>query len=416
MLNSPLFSCTPSVACTQLKKDGEETSLAVRNGTSITTTTITMSPSSLKSSTEPSRLTQTRPETDPQNLALHLDGSSLEPTSGSFRKPHRVWMPKRSWSTMMPSSRSFEVLLDKTKATFTGKGNSQHFQSENLERQQRMSSAKILPKSSSQCSVASSLSEKKLLKGTSLFLPGSSTPKLEALRCHRPFSHCFPRRKTSPDGDDEDAETSSHFFSSFCSAALGADSKSQRENTTTAANDMSLKSRLAHVNSMKGKTYSLHTGFALARKDALEIAGVLRSSVGHLCRGEKQEVGEGDSFSELLSMQAKVLNSTCSRMTVEYGTPEELLLTLTHSFHTLCCLTQACMSLVEGLSIEHQRRAVVAKVDEVIMNYVCLLKAAEAASGSAPTDQSVNALLHHSATMSAIINALIHSQETLLDE
>lgn len=166
---------------------------------------------------------------------------------------------------------------------------------------------------------------------------------------------------------------------------------------------------------MKGKTYSLHTGFALARKDALEIASVLRSSVGQLCRGEEQ-VGEADSFSELLSMQAKVLNSTCSRMTVEYGTPEELLLTLTHSFHTLCCLTQACMSLVEGLSVENQQRAVVAKVDEVIMNYVCLLKAAEAASGSLPTDQSVNALLHHSATMSAIINALIHSLETLLDK
>lgn len=316
----------------------------------------------------------------------------------------------------MPSSRSFEVLLDKTKATFTGKSNSQHFQSENLERQQRMSSTKILPKSSSQGSVASSMSEKKLLRGASLFLPGSSTPRLEALRCHRAFSHCFPRRKTNPDGDDEDRKTSSHFLSSVCSAALTADSKSHRENTTTATNDMSLKSRLARVNSMKGKTYSLHTGFALARKDALEIAGVLRSSVGQLCHGEKQEVSEADSFSELLSMQAKVLNSTCSRMTVEYGTPEELLLTLTHSFHTLCCLTQACMSLVEGLSIEHQRRAVVAKVVEVIMNYVCLLKAAEAASGSAPTDQSVNALLHHSATMSAIINALVHSQETLLDK
>lgn len=317
---------------------------------------------------------------------------------------------------MMPSSRSFEVLLDKTKATFTGKSNSQHFQSENVERQQRMSSVKILPKSSSQGSVASGVSEKKLLRGASLFLPASSTTKLESLRCHGPFNHCFPRKKMNSDGDDEDGEMSSHYLSSVCSAALADDSKSHRENTTTATNDTSLKSRLARVNSMKGKTYSLHTGFALARKDALEIAGVLRSSVEQLCRSEKQDVGEVDSFSELLSMQAKVLNSTCSRMTVEYGTPEELLLTLTHSFHTLCCLTQACMSLVEGLSIKHQRRAVVAKVDEVIMNYVCLLKAAEAASGSAPTDQSVNALLHHSATMSAIINALIHSQETLLDK
>lgn len=312
----------------------------------------------------------------------------------------------------MPSSRSFEVLFNKTKATFTGKSNSQHFQSEKTERQQSTSSANILPKSLSQGSVTSSTSERKLLRGASFFLQGSSTSRLDALRCQGPFSHCFPRRKTNPDGDDEDKDTSSHVLSSVCSAALKADSKFRQENATIATKDTSLKSRLARVNSMKGKTYSLHTGFALARKDALEIASVLRSSVGQLRRGEKQEVSEADSFSELLSMQAKVLKSTCRRMTVEYGTPEELLLTLTHSFHTLCCLTQACMSLVDGMSAENQQRAVVAKVDEVIMNYVCLLKAAEAASGGLPTDQSVDALLHHSATMSAIINALVHSLET----
>lgn len=185
-----------------------------------------------------------------------------------------------------------------------------------------------------------------------------------------------------------------------------------------AMNDVSLKARLARVNSMKGKTYSLHTGFALARKDALEMAGVLRFSVGQSQRGEEQEVNEADmdTSSQLLTMQAKVLSSTCSRMTVEYSTPEELLLTLTHSFHTLCCLTQACMSLVEGLSTDSAQRALVSKVDEVIMNYVCLLKAAEVASGSSPSDQSVNALMHHSATMSAIINALIHSLTTLLNK
>lgn len=183
-------------------------------------------------------------------------------------------------------------------------------------------------------------------------------------------------------------------------------------------NDTSLKARLARVNSMKGKTYSLHTGFALARKDALEMISVLRSSVGHLSRGEKSEVSEADmeTFSQLLLMQAKVLSGACSQMAVEYSSPEELLLTLTHSFHTLCCLTQACMSLVEGLSTEKVRHKLVAKVDEVVMNYACLLKAAEAAAGSSPSDQSVNALTHHSATMSAIIKTLTHSLKTMLNK
>ncbi|CAL8390096.1 unnamed protein product [Gadus morhua 'NCC'] len=104
----------------------------------------------------------------------------------------------------------------------------------------------------------------------------------------------------------------------------------------------------------------------------------------------------------------------CSQMAREHGSPEELLLTLTQSFHTLCCLTQACMLLVEGLSAERQRREVVARLDEVVMNYVCLLKAAEAASGSNCNEQSVNALTRHSAAMSVVIHNLTHSLRTLI--
>ncbi|KAK2906018.1 hypothetical protein Q8A73_009961 [Channa argus] len=144
----------------------------------------------------------------------------------------------------------------------------------------------------------------------------------------------------------------------------------------TTMSDMSLEARLARVNSMKGKTYSLHTGFALARKDALDMISVLRCSVGHLSKGVRSKVSEADmeAFSQLLFMQAKVLNSACSQMAMEYSSPEELLLTLTHSFHTLCCLTQACMSLVEGLSAEREQREVVAKVDEmwVALLWYCL--------------------------------------------
>lgn len=326
----------------------------------------------------------------------------------------------------MPGSRSLEALLDKTKATLTGK--SQNLQSQEPSKVQRIFSSKTLPKSLSQSSVRSNSSDRRLLRRASLFLPGSPAPRLDTgtWKCHGPFSHCFLRRKTSTQGDGEAREMPSHGLSSVGSASfrheektvLNADVKTEQRNLATAINDMTLEARLAHVNSMKGKTYSLHTGFALARKDALEMASVLRCSVSQVCRGEKEEVSEADmdTCSQLLSMQAKVLSSTCSRMAVEYSTPEELLLTLTHSFHTLCCLTQACMSLVEGLGTKSGQHAVVAKVDDVIMNYVRLLKAAEVASGRSPSDLSVNALMHHSATMSAIINALIHSLKTLLSK
>ncbi|XP_056294213.1 FERM and PDZ domain-containing protein 4 isoform X4 [Pseudoliparis swirei] len=399
-----------TTACTQLKKVGEEPSLALCNDSSTTTTTT--SASSLRSSTEPSGPTKASPEPDPQALAFPSSGSSCDPKTSSLRKQRRDLMLRRSWSTIMPGSGSLEVLLEKTRATLTRKSGGQNFQSQDPPNVQRIFSAKTLPKSLSQGAVASNSSSKMLLRGASLLLPESTPPRLGARRPtwrrRVPFNHCFLRRNKNTGCDDEDRKMASHGLSVSC--------KADQTNMVSAVNDMSLEARLARVNSMKGKTYSLQTGFALARKDALEMVGVLRSSLGHTSRGEKCEVNESDmdTFSQLLFMQAKVLSSACSRMGAEYSSPEELLLTLTHSFHTLCCLTEACMSLVEGLSTESERRGVVAKVDEVVMNYVCLLEAAEAASGSSPCDQSVNALTHHSATTSAIINALTHSLKTLL--
>ncbi|KAM3862429.1 FERM and PDZ domain-containing protein 4-like [Diretmus argenteus] len=423
-----------TTACTKLKKVGEEdSSLALCNETNAAAATTTTSASSSKSSTEPSGQTQGCPEPHPHALFFPSSVPSCDPTTGSLRKPRRVGMLRRSWSTITPDSRSFEAMLEKTKATITGKSGGQNVPSQHPAKLERRFSVKTLPKSWSQGSVASHASGRRLFRGASMLLPVSEVPRLDAgaWRCHGPFSHCFLRRKMNT--DDENREKSSRplfsggqnqqqFTSTLSgvenSTALKARCKVERCNATTAMNDMSLKTRLARVSSMKGKTYSLPTGFGAARKDALEMIGLVRSSVNQLSRGERHEVSEAElsQFSQVLFMQANALRSTCSQMALEHSRPEELLLTLTHSFHTLCCLTQACMSLVEGLSVETQRREVVAKVDEVVMNYVCLLKAAEVASGSTSNDQSVNALTHHSCTMSAIINTLTHSLKTLLNK
>lgn len=353
------------------------------------TTTTAMSPSSLISSTEHTGPTVASPEADPHATAFPLSGScTCNHKVGALRRPRTVRTLRRSWSTIVTGARNVEALFGKTKATLTRRSGGQS--EESLKVQQR--SDKSFPKSCSQGSVTLNSSGSRLLRGASFLLPQMD---MSTLRCHGPLSHCFLRRREHSQ-DDEDLKVGPEKIAGM--------------------NDMSLKGRLAFVNSMKGKTYSLHTGFALARKDALDMITLLRASVGH--SGEQAaspEVSEADTetFSQLLLMQAKVLSGACSRMVDEYGSPEELLLTLTHSFHTLCCVTQACMSLVDSVSSETQRRELVAKVDEVVMNYVSLLKAAEAASGRAPSDQSVNALTHHSATMSAVINALTHSLNSL---
>ncbi|KAM4559164.1 FERM and PDZ domain-containing protein 4-like isoform 1-T1 [Odontesthes bonariensis] len=414
-----------TTACTKLKEAGKESSLALCNETSSTTTI--MSPSSMRSSTEPRGQTLASPEPDPHALAFPSSGSSCDPTTGNLRMPRRVRMLRRSWSTLMPGSRSLEALIEKTKATLTWKIDNQNMQSQDPPNAQRAVSAKTLPKSVSHGSVASNSSGRRLLTEASLLPPESTALRLDAgtLRCHGPFSNCFLRRKLNTQSSDEDREMPSHALLSESSNSftgkeilvLKAKHKGKQSSMPSSLKSMSLKERLAHINSMKGKTYSLHTGFALARKDALEMISVLRCSVRHKSRGDVPEVNKSDmeTFSQLFFMQAKVLNGACSQMAMEYSSPEELLLTLTHSFHTLCCLTQASMSLVEGLSSESERREVIAKVDEVVMNYACLLKAAEAAAGGSPGDQSVNALTHYSATMSAIINTLTHSLKTLLN-
>ncbi|XP_015821863.1 FERM and PDZ domain-containing protein 4 isoform X2 [Nothobranchius furzeri] len=403
-----------TTACTQLKKTGKESSLALCNETS-TTSTI-MSPSSLRSSTEPSEVTLASPESD-----LHL----CDPTTSSLRKSYKVRMFRRSWSTL-PGSRSLEVLIEKTKATLTGKIGGQSLHSQDPPKEQRLFSAKTLPKSLSQGSVASDSTGRRLQTAASLLQLESTAPRPDAgtWRCRGPFSDCFLRKASNTQGGVEDREISLHALFSDSSGSVGgkknailkADSKTEQSNMPACVTDMSLKDRLAHINSMKGKTYSLQTGFALARKDALEMMSVLNCSVKRKSKGPEVCEVDMEKLSQLLLLQAKALSTTCSQMATEHS-PEELLLTLTHSFHTLCCLMQACMSLVEGTHVESERRAVVTKVEEVVVNYVCLLKAAEAAAGGSPGDQSVrNALKHYSATISVIVNTLTHSLKTLLNE
>ncbi|XP_028292039.1 FERM and PDZ domain-containing protein 4-like isoform X4 [Gouania willdenowi] len=413
-----------TTACTQLKKTWKESPLALCNEN----TTTTLLPSSLQSSTEHSGVIPAKPEPNPHAQTFPSSRSLPDSTTGSLRKRRRVRMPQRRWSTLMPGSRSLEALLEKTKATLTRKTNAQALQSQDFPKVQKIFSAQSLPKSFLQSSLVSNVSRRQLVRGTSMLLPESTRPRLDEgmWRCHGSLSHCFSRRRVNTSDDDEHGQHPLHTMVSDGSVSFRskkntiskASAKATQSHIVPVLSDMSLKARLAFINSMKGKTYSLHTGFAVARNDALEIISMLRSTASHLSKSDRPEANKADmeTFTQLLMLQAKVLNSACSQMATEYSSPEELLLTLTHSFHTLCCLMQACLSLLEGLSTEKERQGVVTRVDEVIMNYACLLKTAEAASGGSPCDQSVITLTHHSTIMSANINTLIDSLNSLLDK
>ncbi|XP_077584071.1 FERM and PDZ domain-containing protein 4 isoform X2 [Stigmatopora nigra] len=345
-----------TTACTQQRTPEEETSLPCCHQTSIATTVI--SPSLSTSCTEPSGppWAESRPQAPPSLRS----GSSRPPVKG---KPRRVPTHGRNWSSVLPASTSFEALIERTKATFAGKDGAQKSESRRGLKTRRILYAKTLPKTSSRNSLS--------------FNPTSAWLETGAWRCRRPACCFLWRQKTSTErhrGEPSDGEP-----------------------------EQSLEARLACVNSMKGKTYSLRSGFALARTDALELATLLRGSQ----RGTRVQYHAKAETRELLVAQAKALSGACAQMAAEYGSPEELLLTLTHSFHTLCCLAQACMSLAESLGEDSERRGVLAQADRVAVNYARLLESAEASLAGTPEDPSVKTLTQDSVDVSAAIDGLV---------
>lgn len=247
-------------------------------------------------------------------------------------------------------------------------------------------------------------------------------------RCHGPFSYCFFKRKSQAEEDEvEGGEMGER--SRRCRGREMEEAASIYSPATDAAGDqlysevltnMSFSDRLSRINTLKDRMYVFPVGFSDVRRDASELIALVRSSVG---RGDRsgqvpQITADLSQYKQLLSIESKELGRACRRMAQAHGSPEEMLLAITCSFQVLCCLSEACMCLVRGLraSAAQQQREVVAKVDELVMNYICLLRAAEAASIGAPSDHSVNALVRHSSTMSAIANALTRSLKTLLSK
>ncbi|XP_077469293.1 FERM and PDZ domain-containing protein 4-like isoform X2 [Stigmatopora argus] len=259
---------------------------------------------------------------------------------------------------------------------------------------------------------------------------GSQKLDTSPWRCNGPFSYCFFKRKSEGEDDDNewdaprrsragthlDNERAALLAIFPCGSALDA---AGEQLYGEVLDNMSFSDRLSRVNTLKDRMYSSPSGFADVRRDAGELIALVRSSIGRCDRGVQipgmQEVSQSK---QLLSVESKELGRACRRMAQAYGSPEEMLLAVTYSFQVLCCLCEACMCLVKGLSASasHQQREVVAKVDEVVMNYICLLKAAEVATVAAPGEHSVKALVRHSSTMSAIANALTRSLKTLLSK
>lgn len=265
-------------------------------------------------------------------------------------------------------------------------------------------------------------------------------------RCRGPFSYCFLNQGQDEDGDEgeEEGETTlqvSCLYRPQITQAMQEPSKSslgvglQKQGELSRGpvlkvwtedpsgpddldfSSLAFDARIARINALKASTYEMPDGFLEAQNDANELLCLVRATKA------KREESRPEAYDltlsqykQLLSIESRQLGSACRKMAMAEKSPEEMLLAMSSSFQVLCCLTEACMRLVKVVNSETQRQEIVAKIDEVVINYICLLKAAEAATGKTTGDPSIGLSMRHSTTMAALVSTLTRSLKMLLNK
>ncbi|OXB80374.1 UNVERIFIED_CONTAM: hypothetical protein H355_012807 [Colinus virginianus] len=383
---------------------------------------------------------------------------------GSLRMPHNRKVLRRS-SSITGGSAGIEMLFESKAAAASLKSlDTTQREESRSERKVELSPGKKLSKSFSQSCVYVSTDRKdsKRCSGTGASQKDSKQCRALPLRkldtstwrCRGPFSYCFLSRGNDDNDDEDDGD--SHQLSSLyepeipCEltepASLSFSSENEQkvlepqkaaefpkdetdnEHEKSSAdtqggqidvnlNDVAFDARITRINVMKEKTYAMPDGFIAAQKDANELLSLVRASIGKRedLHPETYDL-KLSKYKQLLSMESRQLGSACRKMAMADKSPEEMLLAMTSSFQVLCCLTEACMRLVKVMNSETQQQEIIAKIDEVVINYICLLKAAEAVSGKTSGDPSIKLLARHSTTMAAIVSTLTRSLKMLLNK
>ncbi|KAM4906130.1 FERM and PDZ domain-containing protein 4 isoform 1-T1 [Sylvia borin] len=383
---------------------------------------------------------------------------------GSLRMPQKKKVLRRSSSSSsIGGSAGTELLFEKAAATASLKclDTTQKDESKS-ERRVEFSLGKKLSKSYSQSCVYVSTDRKdsKRYLGTGTSQKDSKQCRTLPLRkltsstwrCRGPFSYCFLSRGNddNEEEDDQDSHQLSHLFEPQAPCELTepvAQSSSDNEQKVLESpkaaepphdavnehekssvdtqggqidvnlNDVAFNARITRVNMMKEKTYAMPDGFIAAQKDANELLSLVRASMGKRedLHPETYDL-KLSKYKQLLSLESRQLGSACRKMAMADKSPEEMLLAMTSSFQVLCCLTEACMRLVKVMNSETQQQEIIAKIDEVVINYICLLRAAEAVSGKTSGDPSIKLLARHPNTMAAIVSTLTRSLKMLLNK
>ncbi|XP_044142216.1 FERM and PDZ domain-containing protein 4 isoform X1 [Bufo gargarizans] len=397
-----------------------------------------------------------------QAYTTEIGSHQFDIMGGSLKMPHNRKVLRRSSSVITKSSgtevtdkkiSSISLCLDGVE---TGPSKS--------EKRLELPLGKKIAKSCSHSSV-NSLSESKDNKRSSstgsmqkVQKQSRSLPllKIDASnwRCRGPFSYCFQNRGKNADDEDDEFEAVDHgnnndnkelscvylpqspveaqkgdFFTngskdiespraSIVMATKHTEEEHFAGQIELSVQNMDFDEKIARINALKEKVYAIPDGFHAAQRDANELLCLIRSN--HAGKGEDASLETYDhelsQYKQRLSVESRQLGSACRKMATADKGPEEMLSAMTSSFQILCCLTEACMRLVKAVNSESQQQEIVAKIDEVVLNYICLLRAAESTSARMFSDPSVKLMARHSSTMAAVVSTLTRSLKTLLNK
>lgn len=179
------------------------------------------------------------------------------------------------------------------------------------------------------------------------------------------------------------------------------------------SNDMGLDNSLTRINALQNSVYTLPEGFIAAQKDTSELLCILRQCTAN--RGNhdpKLYISHLDEYKQSLTLKFKELRTACKRVAAVDKSPSRMLSAISTSFQVLCGLIEAFVHLVYIVRSERQCRELLSKVEEVVINYTFLLRAAEESSSKT----SAHHLSKQSTSVTTVVNTFTRSIKTLMNK
>ncbi|XP_067903097.1 FERM and PDZ domain-containing protein 3 [Heterodontus francisci] len=172
-------------------------------------------------------------------------------------------------------------------------------------------------------------------------------------------------------------------------------------------------SNITRINALRNRAYMLPDGFIAAQQDTSELLSILRQCTANReNHSPKLYMSHLDEYKQTLTLKFKELRTACRRVAAVDKSPSRMLAAISTSFQVLCGLIETFVCLVYIVRSERQCRELLSKVEEVVVNYTFLLRAAEESSSKT----SAHHLTKQSTSVATVVSTFTRSIKTLMNK